>query len=285
MKEAGRLFLVATPIGNLEDITIRALKILRHADSIAAEDTRTARRLLERYRIHTPLESYYDSSEEYRSRQLVKKLKKGNDIALISEAGQPGISDPGFRLVSEAIENGIRVIPIPGPTALITALVASGLAVDRFVFEGFLPSKKILRRKCIYRLQEEERTVVFYVSPRRIIEVLSELRRILGNRRVAIGRELTKKFEEFIRGDLDEIIEKLKKRRVRGEIVLIMEGNRGDNHDDQAPLAVQIENARNLLGISKMEAIKLVASRRGRPKSEIYRLFHQGRGRSDPKAP
>lgn len=274
MTEAGELYLVATPIGNLEDITLRALRILKEVDLIAAEDTRTVRKILNRYGIKTHAVSYYDASEKIKSRNVIDRIKKGRNVALVSEAGMPGISDPGYRLIREAIREGIKVIPVPGASALISALVASGLPVDRFAFEGFLPPGKTSRRRRIFQLRDEERTTVFYVSPRRLYKVLKDMQMILGKRRAVVAREMTKKFEEFIRGDLKEISDRLKGIRIRGEIVLILEGGRGKPGGSYLPLPEQIENARKILGCGRMEAIKLVAGLRGRPKSEIYRILY-----------
>src|SRR3990170_129184 len=210
------LYIVATPIGNLQDITRRALAILSSVDVIAAEDTRTTKVLLDHYGIVKPLVSYYSYNEQRRIPQLIERLLGGVSVAVVTDAGTPGISDPAVAIVRAAIEAGITVIPAPGPAAFVAALVVSGLATDRFVFEGFLPVKKG-RRTRMQVLREEERTIVFYESPHRVQKTLRELREHLGNRRVAVARELTKKFEEVVRGRLDDVIEKITAKGPRGE--------------------------------------------------------------------
>lgn len=266
------LYLVATPIGNLEDITLRAIRILKEVDLIAAEDTRTARKLLDRYEIKTPTISYYDASEQSKKEGIVARLKSGKSVALISEAGTPGVSDPGYRLVTAALEVGIPVVPIPGPVAAIAALIPSGLPTDRFAFEGFIPAAAVARKKKLYSLLNEERTMIFYESPRRILATLAEVDKVFGDRPVVVARELTKIHEEFIRGTAAEVVGKLKEKdKIRGEIVLLL-GGRTDPLDwSGITPADQIERAIRDLEISRMEAIKLVAGLRGRPKSEIYR--------------
>jgi 16S rRNA (cytidine1402-2'-O)-methyltransferase len=217
------LYLVATPIGNLEDITYRAIKILSSVDIIAAEDTRKTKILLDRYQIDRPLVSYFSYNERIRAPQLIEKLLAGMSIAVVSDAGTPGISDPAFHLVRQALDNGIPVIPVPGPSAFIAALVASGLPIDRFVFEGFLPQKKGRKRK-FDQLKSESRTIIIYESPHRILKTLGEILEYLGNRDVVVARELTKKFEEFIRGPVQEVIADLRKREPRGEFVIVISG-------------------------------------------------------------
>ncbi len=270
------LYLVATPIGNLEDITLRGIRVLKEVDLIAAEDTRTARKLLDRYEIKTPVVSYYDAVEESKTPELIARLQAGRTVALISEAGTPGIADPGYRLIAAALAAGIPVVPIPGPSAVLAALIASGLPADRFVFEGFLPSSPAARRKKLYSLLGEERTMIFYESPRRILSALKEVEKIFGDRPVAVARELTKKFEEFLRGTASGIAGKLKEReKIKGEIVLILSGRTAPPDWDRITPVTQIEAAVKELGITRMEAIKLVADLRGLPKSEIYRGYHR----------
>ena len=271
----GILYIVGTPIGNLEDITLRALRILKEVDCIAAEDTRTARKLLGRYEIKTPTISYYDAAERQKSRRLVARLNSGESIALISEAGMPGISDPGYRIVAEAISAGIPVVPIPGPSASLAALVVSGLATDRFMFEGFRPRTLSALKKKFFLLRDEERTIIFYESPRRLLVTLGAVRDVLGERNVVVARELTKIFEEVIRGTAGELIDQLKDREIKGEIVLLVEGRKEKMSWDHISVAEQIESVINDLGITRMEAIKLVAGIRGIPKSEIYREYHR----------
>ena len=219
----GTLFLVATPIGNLEDITYRAVKVLNSVDLIAAEDTRKTKILLDHYNINKPMTSYYSYNEKARTPQLIEKLLAGQSIALVSDAGTPGISDPAFHIVQQALENGISIIPIPGPTAFISALIVSGLPTDRFVFEGFLPLKKGRKTK-LESLKLESRTIILYESPHRIRKTLTEIQNYFGNRNVVVARELTKKFEEIVRGPIQLILSELEKKEPRGEYVVIIEG-------------------------------------------------------------
>lgn len=220
----GTLYVVATPIGNLEDITHRAVRILSSVDLIAAEDTRTAKVLLDRYQIAKPLLSYFSYNERQRIPQLLQRLQQGQSIALISEAGTPGISDPASGIVRAAIEHGISVVPIPGAAAFVAALVVSGLPTDRFAFEGFLPVKKG-RRTRLEALKSEARTIVLYESPHRILRTLRDLHDSLGDRQVTVARELTKKFEEVVRGPLSAVLEQLEIKAPRGEYVVVVSGN------------------------------------------------------------
>ena len=219
----GTLYLVATPIGNLEDITYRAVKVLTSVDLIAAEDTRKTKILLDHYGINKPMMSYYSYNEQVRAPQLIEKLLSGQSIALVSDAGTPGISDPAFHIVQQALENGVSIIPIPGPTAFISALIASGLSTDRFVFEGFLPQKKGRKTKW-ESLKSESRTIIIYESPHRIIKTLTDIHTYLGTRKVVVARELTKKFEEIVRGSVQSVLTELSKKSPKGEYVVIIEG-------------------------------------------------------------
>ncbi|MBI3302125.1 MAG: 16S rRNA (cytidine(1402)-2'-O)-methyltransferase, partial [Deltaproteobacteria bacterium] len=205
----GTLYIVATPIGNLEDITLRALRILKEVDLIAAEDTRRTRKLLTHYGISTSLTSYFDQDEASKAPLLIEQLKTGKKIALVTDAGTPGISDPGHRLVRGAWEAGLKVVPIPGPSALTALLSCAGLATDRFAFEGFLPAKRGRRVKALEKLRNEERTLVFFESARRLIACLEDIRSIFGDREAAIGREITKIYEEILRGRLSRLIDSL----------------------------------------------------------------------------
>jgi len=214
---------VATPIGNLADITYRAVHILQQVDLIAAEDTRKSSILLNHYHINTPLRSYHSYNLRRETPKLIERLKQQQAVALISDAGTPGISDPGYHLVQACIQEDIRIIPIPGPSALITALVASGLPSHRFVFEGFLPQKKG-RKTRLEQLAREERTVVLYESPHRILKTVKEMHEYFGNRYCVMARELTKKFEEFFRGRLAELANYLESKPIKGEIVLLIQG-------------------------------------------------------------
>lgn len=216
------LFLVATPIGNLDDLTYRAETILKSVDLILCEDTRHSRILFDKYDIHHPVLSYYDFNKEQAAPKIIERLKGGEEIALITDSGTPGISDPAFYLVREAIRADIDVVPIPGPCSVIAAIVASGLPTDRFCFEGFLPGKKG-RKKKLEELKEQERTIVFLESPHRITRTLREIQSIFGDRNITIAREMTKVHEEFIRGKISEILGNFK---VKGEMVLVVEGKR-----------------------------------------------------------
>jgi len=220
----GTLFIVATPIGNLEDITFRAVRILAEVDLIAAEDTRQSKILLNKYSITTPLTSYHKFNIRAKTGELVKFIEQGKSLALVTDSGLPGISDPGYELIKEAIAKGVKVEPIPGPSASITALVVSGLPTDRFIFEGFLPKKPGKKRKRLTELKEETGTIIIYESPFRVSKTLQDIYNILGDREVAICREMTKKFEEIIRGKSSELLEKLKDVRIRGEVVIVVHG-------------------------------------------------------------
>lgn len=215
----GTLYLVATPIGNLEDITFRAVKVLSSVDLIAAEDTRKTKILLDHYHINKPMMSYFSYNEQIRAPQLIGKLLTGQSIALVSDAGTPGISDPAFHIVQQALEKGISIIPIPGPTAFISALIASGLPTDRFVFEGFLPQKKGRKTK-LEQLKSETRTIILYESPHRILKTINDIFLYFGNCDVVVARELTKKFEEIIRGPIQSVLAELKRGNLAANMLL-----------------------------------------------------------------
>lgn len=217
------LYVVSTPIGNMRDITLRALDVLAQVDVIAAEDTRHTGLLLKHYGISTPLTSYYEYNRLKKTPELIARLRRGESVALVSDAGTPGISDPGCYLVRTAVAENLRVQAIPGPTALVTALVTSGLATERFVFEGFLPTKKG-RKTRLESLRQEERTLVFYESPHRLQRTMRDLLEVLGERQAVVARELTKKFEEITRGPLSHLVAVLQEKPMRGEVVLVIEG-------------------------------------------------------------
>src|SRR6056297_529315 len=204
--ESGKLYIVATPIGNLKDITYRAIEVLKTVDLIGVEDTRHSGPLLNHYRINTPTVSFFDHNEQKRTTEFLKKLDEGQSIAIISDAGTPAISDPGYRLISEAIKNNITVVPLPGASSVLTALIGSGFPTDRFVFEGFLPKKKGRQTRFLER-QEEKRTILFFESPHRIVRTLEDCQKYLGERELAIGREMTKMYEEFHRGNATELLD------------------------------------------------------------------------------
>ena len=222
----GTLYIVATPIGNLEDITLRGIETLKNIDLIACEDTRHTQILLARYDIHKPLLSYFEHNKQTRSKQIIALLEEGKNVALVSDAGTPGISDPGFRVVKEAIAQNISVVPIPGASAVITALSASGAPTDRFIFEGFLPNRSAARRKRMLELKHDKRTIVFYESPHRLVASLNDIKDVLGPVDVVVAREITKKFEEIKRGSADELINYFEQKKARGEFVIIINQNK-----------------------------------------------------------
>jgi len=220
----GTLYIVSTPIGNLEDITLRALRILKEVDLIAAEDTRHTGLLLRHFGIQKPLTSYFEGNELKKREFILSRLKQGDQIALVSDAGTPGISDPGFRLIQLVIENQIPVVPIPGPSAVITALSVSGLPTDAFLFKGFLPHKSQKRRNLLKQLEETKETLIFYESPHRLTETLKDILDILGDRDMVLTRELTKIYEEILRGKVSEVQNLIAERKLKGEITLVISG-------------------------------------------------------------
>ena len=271
---SGTLYIVATPIGNLEDITTRAVRILGEVDLIACEDTRQTRKLLDRYSIAKPLVSYHEHNERARSADLLRELEAGKNIALVSDAGTPLIADPGYRLVEQARNLGIAVCPIPGPSALLAALSASGLPTDSFFFHGFLPPKRGQRRKFLEDLRASEATLVFYEAPHRLLDALEDLAEILGPRPVVVARELTKIHEEFLHGTAAEIQQVLQQRpSVKGEITLMI-GKGEIAPVDDTPLA---EAVRKLMesGVPRMEALKTVARQRGLSKRDVYKRLNE----------
>ena len=232
----GTLYIVSTPIGNREDITLRALRILKEVDLIAAEDTRHTGLLLRHFGIQIPLTSYFEGNELKKRDLILSKLKQGDRVALVSDAGTPGISDPGFRLVQMAIENGIPIVPIPGPSAVIAALSVSGLPTDAFLFKGFLPHKSTKRRGLLEQLEEMRETIIFYESPHRIIETLKDIFDILGDREIVLARELTKIYEEVLRGRVSEIQNQITGRKMRGEITLVISGKTRKGANRKEPI-------------------------------------------------
>jgi len=224
MLESGKLYVVSTPIGNLEDITLRAIRVLKEVALVAAEDTRRTRKLFEAYSISTPLISLYEHNEFKRSRELIDRLRGGRNVAYVSDAGTPGISDPGFVLIRQALENGIQVIPVPGVSAGVTALSVSGIPMDQFVFMGFLPAKSGKRRDLLVSVKDEQKTLIFFEAPHRLVVALEDMQSILGNREIVMARELTKLHEEILRGRLPDLLQDLRGRRIKGEITLIIAG-------------------------------------------------------------
>jgi 16S rRNA (cytidine1402-2'-O)-methyltransferase len=275
---SGLLYVVATPIGNLEDITYRAVRILKEVDWIACEDTRTTRRLLDHYGISRPTLSYHEHNETGRAAELIARIQQGETGALVSDAGTPLLSDPGYRLVHAAAEAGVRVEALPGPSALRAARVVSGLPTDRFLFAGFLPAKQGQRRHVLESVAEEAATLVFYEAPHRITETLEDITATLGQRPVVVGRELTKLHEETLRGTADEIRESLIARdAVRGEFVVMIGKAEASAGASEVPIGTMIETLIGA-GIERMEAIKTVARERGLSKREVYKLISGPRG-------
>jgi 16S rRNA (cytidine1402-2'-O)-methyltransferase len=276
------LYLVATPIGNLEDITLRALRILKEVDLIACEDTRQTLKLLSHYGIQTRLVSYHEHNEMTKAAELVVDLEGGAKIALVTDAGMPGISDPGFRLIALAIRHHVPVVPIPGASAFLAALVASGMPTDSFRFSGFLPSKSGQRRKLLEGVKDSPRTQVFYEAPHRLLETLADVIDVLGgDRHVVVAREVTKLHEEFLRGRAAEILDQFKARGgVKGEITLLIA--KADDQDvrPEASIASVAQRVREIMkseSADEKTALKKVAKERGIGKSEAYREWQQSK--------
>ncbi len=276
---AGKLYLCATPIGNLEDITLRVLRTLEEVDLIAAEDTRNSIKLLNHYEIKTPMTSYHEFNKIEKAHQLVQKMQEGVNIALITDAGTPGISDPGEELVKIAYEAGIEVTSLPGAAACITALTMSGLSTRRFAFEAFLPKDKKECKRVLEELQRETRTIIIYEAPHHLIKTLEELSSYLGNRRITLCRELTKKYEEGQRTTIDEVLEYYKDKEPRGEYVLIIEGKTKEEVEEERKKEwenLSLEEHMQIYeqkGISRKEAMKLVAKDRGISKRDVYQAL------------
>jgi len=275
-EHSGTLYLTATPIGNLEDITFRAVRILRDVSLIAAEDTRHTRILLQRYNISTPLTSLYDQVEREKSNLIVERLLGGDDVAYVSDAGTPGISDPGYILVRKAVAHGIKVSPIPGASALLASLCVSGLPMDCFVFVGFLPTKMLRRQHLLAKLREEEKTVIFYESPNRLIETLKDIREIWGDRNVVVSRELTKIHEEFVRGSATEVIAAFQGRAVKGEITLVVSGflrEKSELTDEEIKLRGEELFEGTGTALSRRDAASRIATETGGSRRRIYKLL------------
>lgn len=270
----GKLYLVATPIGNLEDITYRAVRILKEVDLIACEDTRHTRGLLDHYGIDRPTISYHEHNESGRTPDLIERLKAGQSIAMVSDAGTPLISDPGYRLVNQALAEEIVVVPIPGPSAILAALTASGLPTDAFHFGGFLPPRTSQRRKALEAVHDFECSLVFYETPHRILEALEDVAAVLGERPIVLTRELTKLHEEFLRGTAAEVLARLRERpSIKGEMTLVIgKPVAGDTSGIPIPQAV---NALILGGMPRMDAMKTVARERGLSKREVYAALEE----------
>ena len=284
-QSGGVLYLVATPIGNLEDITLRALRILKEADVIACEDTRQTQKLLNHYGITARTTSYHEHNEMTRAAELVVELEEGAHVALVSDAGMPGISDPGYRLISLAIRHGIPVVPIPGASAFVAALAASGLPTDSFRFGGFLPAKRGARRKELEQFRDSPRTQIFYEAPHRLQETLADLVEVLGpERQVVIAREVTKIHEEFLRGHAEELRKQLAEREIKGEVTLLI---RAAESAGGGPVAVEMPRKKSVRGrlaevmqerqLDEKAALKVVAREMGVSKSEAYRELQRSK--------
>ena len=270
----GKLYIVATPIGNLEDITLRALRILKEVDLIAAEDTRQTLKLLNHFEISKPLISYHRHNEDIKSNILIEKLKNGENIALVSDAGTPGICDPGEDVIKKAIEENIEVIPIPGACALINALIASGLNTSEFLFFGFLPLNKKLRKEKFEEIKKSEKTIIIYEAPHKKKNTLQDLKDVINDRKIVLSRELTKIHEEFIRKNINELLDNID--NLKGEMILIIEGNKKEKNEENELNFLSIEEHYKYYekqGYDKKEIIKKIAKDRNVNKNEIYMKF------------
>jgi len=271
---SGKLYICPTPIGNLEDMTYRTIRVLNEVDLIAAEDTRHSIKLLNHFEISKPLTSYHEHNKASKGGYLINKLLDGENIALISDAGMPGISDPGEDIIKQAIENNIEIEVLPGATASITALVGSGLETGKFAFEGFLDRDKKVRRSQLEEVKEERRTIIFYESPHRLKDTLKDMLKVLGNRKIAVNREITKKYQEIIREDIETVINIFNEKEVKGEFVLIVEGFKGEktvqnSYDDLNEREYVISLMQN--GMDKKDAIKTVCKDRKLKKDIVYK--------------
>lgn len=279
----GTLYICATPIGNLEDITLRVIRTLKEVDLIAAEDTRYSLRLLRHYEIRTPMTSYHQHNQISKGADLILQLQEGKDIALITDAGTPAISDPGADLVRLAYDNGIEVSSLPGATACITALTLSGLKTRRFTFEAFLPQDKKQRKRVLEELENETRTIILYEGPHRLLKTLNDLYKHLGDRRISIARELTKKYEEVNRSNIKEAIKQYEKEEIKGEIVLLIEGKSWEEVDQESQeqwSSLSVEEHMVFYerqGVSRKDAMKKVAKDRGVAKRDIYKELLEGK--------
>jgi 16S rRNA (cytidine1402-2'-O)-methyltransferase len=277
----GTLYVVATPIGNLEDITYRAVRLLKEADLIACEDTRHTAKLLQHYGIDKPTISYHEHNEASRAEELVAKLEQGFSVAQVSDAGMPGISDPGYRVIKLAIERGVQVVPMPGPSALIAGLAASGLPTDSFQFLGFVPSKSGQRRTMLETLRQSQHTTIFYEAPHRIAATMEDIVEILGPEQpVVLARELTKIHEEFIRGTAAEVLARMQAQELRGEITLLI--GKSESQETNAVVKDITQRLEEIMREQKLDekaGLKVLAKERGLSKSEVYRELQRRRGR------
>lgn len=273
----GKLYIVATPIGNLEDITFRAVRILGEVSLIAAEDTRRTRILLKHYDIRTPLTSLYEQNESIKAPFLIGKIKDGQNIACVTDAGTPAVSDPGYLLVHHAIEAGIEIVPVPGASALITALSVSGLPMDHFVFQGFLPDRKGKKKTVLLSIKEDTRTQIFYESPNRLLSTLQDIMDLLGNRFVVVARELTKVFEEMVRGNVAEVMRAFEGKTVKGEITLIVAGKKAEavGPDPESSIKERFALLSAQGNVSRRDMVARIAADLALPRKLVYETVHR----------
>jgi 16S rRNA (cytidine1402-2'-O)-methyltransferase len=280
---AGCLYIVGTPIGNLEDITLRALRILKEVDIIACEDTRHTQKLLNHYNIEKKLVSYHEHNEMTRSPELLIQLEQGAKVALVSDAGMPLISDPGYRLVTLCVRHKIPVVPVPGPSAMLAALAAAGLPNEEFLFVGFLPARSGERRRMLERLRIEDRTIIFYEAPHRVAESIADAREILGDRPACLAREVTKLYEEFLRGKLSQLAESLAERPARGEITLLVgppeQSTATGQADSSQSLSDRVEELIRQAKLDRKDALKLAAKERGLTRRAAYDQLVESKGK------
>lgn len=270
---AGKLLVVSTPIGNLEDVTLRALDVLRNCQLIACEDTRNTKKLLARYGIETPLTSYHEHNEVEKSQKLLERLKDGKDVALVSDAGTPSVSDPGWRIVNLSVENGIEVVPVPGPSAVLSALVVSGLPVDSFLFLGFFPKTVGKKKELLKDVKNYPHTLIFYESARRLSGTLSVLLEILGDRKVCVAREMTKLYEETVRGSVSEVISVLSERgSVKGELTVVLEGSGEGSKKISTEEMQKTLRAMKEQGVALSDAVRAVCESSGALRNSVYRI-------------
>lgn len=277
--DRGILYLVPTPIGNLEDMSFRAIRILKEADLIAAEDTRNTKKLCNYFEIDTPVVSYHEHNKEQSGLKLLEKIKNGETVALVSDAGTPAISDPGYELVEAAVEENLPIVPLPGPNAAITALIASGLVTQPFYFHGFLNRQKKEKRLELEQVAKQAATVIIYEAPHRLKETLKSIREVCGNRKVVLCRELTKKFEEFIRGTVEEALEWAESGEIRGEFCIVLEGAADGFEEEEnwwanLDLREHVDYYITIKKWNSKDAIKQTAVDRGLPKRDVYQAYH-----------
>ena len=280
-EQSSCLYLVATPIGNLEDMTMRAIRILKEVDYIAAEDTRNSKKLCNYFEISTPLMSYHDHNQQVGGEKILEILREGKQVALVSDAGLPCISDPGADIAAKAIDEGFAVVPVPGANAALSALIASGMSTQPFFFYGFLSRNKKERKKEITLLQKRQETILLYEAPHRLKDTLKDIQAIMeGSRRIVLARELTKKFEEFLRGTVEEVLEWAESNEIRGEFCIVLEGNDTEEVLEEKAwwinLSIEehVEHLMNEKQLKSKEAIKEVAIQRGLSKREVYQSYH-----------